>query len=75
MRKFAVYGAFVGVLLLPMICAEVESMPNMDEVTAEENTEELFNEGNIFRIADDSKAAYNKRVTDLFIDMDRLGYI
>lgn len=74
-RKFAVYGAFVGVLLLPMVCADVDSMPDFDDIAATEYTENAFEYDNIFRISDESKEAYNKRVTDIFVDMARLGYI
>lgn len=74
-RKFAIYGAFVGVLLLPMVCADLDSMPDFDEITATEYNEDAFEEQNVFRISDESKGAYNKRVTDIFVDMARLGYI
>lgn len=74
-QKFAVYGAFVGVLLLPMISADLDSMPDFDEIAAVPNNENEFDITKVFRITDESKKAYNKRVTDIFIDMARLGYI
>lgn len=73
-RKFAVYGVFVGVLLLPMVCADVDSMPDFDEIAAQSGDQERFNV-DVFRVSDESKKAYNNRVTDIFIDMARLGYI
>lgn len=72
-RKFAVYGAFVGVILLPMNSSELDSLPDFDEISAVQNNENDYDMTNVFRITD--KKAYNKRVTDIFIDMARLGYI
>lgn len=53
-----------------MLCAEVDSMPDFD--TMPENVEDDFND-DIFRIS--NKSAYNKKVTDIFIDLARIGAI
>lgn len=69
-RKFGVYTIFVAAILLPMLCAEVDSMPDFDNMP--ENVEDDFNDG-IFRISD--KSAYNKKVADIFADLARIGAI
>lgn len=74
LQKFAVYGAFVGVFLLPILCAETDSMPNVDNTAEYKNKDSGFSD-DVFRISNESKRAYNRKVTDMFDDMARLGYI
>lgn len=74
MRQFAVYTVFVGSLLFPMLFAEVESMPDFDKILAQEDTD-IDPMANVLRVSDETKSAYNKKVTDVFIDLARLGYI
>lgn len=71
-RKIGYYAIFVAALLLPIMCADVESMPDfhkLKEHDFKENTEEVM-----FRIPEENKSAYNKRVTGMFDDMARLGF-
>lgn len=74
LRKFGVYSVFVGALLFPMLCAEVDSLPDFDEA-AEDFTKDDGNDNVLFLISKDAKTAYNKKVTDMFIDLARHGYI
>lgn len=71
-QKFGIYSIFVGALLLPILNADPATIPNFDDVAEKLNGEESFFK-NIFRIPDESKQAYNKKITDLFEDLDRLG--
>lgn len=57
-RKFGVYAAFVGAVLLPILCADVDSMPDIDKIS---ETGGSNNDG-IYNMSDEQ--AYNKRVTD-----------
>lgn len=57
-----------------MLYADPDSIPNFDDVAEKAGTDDTFSD-NMFRISDDLKATYTKNVTDMFIDLDRLGYI
>ncbi|XP_055304738.1 uncharacterized protein LOC129569664 [Sitodiplosis mosellana] len=71
-RKFGIYSIFAGALLLPILCADPATIPNFDDVAEKLDGDESFFE-NIFRIPGDSKHAYNKKVVDLFDDLNHLG--
>lgn len=72
-RTFGIYTVFVGAFLLPMLCAEIDSMPTVDAcIKADVNDTEYKRS---LHISDESKAAYNKRVTDIFVDLARLNYM
>lgn len=73
-RKFGVYSAYVGALLIPMICADVDTMPDMNDADTNTSIDDLLDE-NVMRIPDGSKQAYNKHITDMFDDLVRLGYL
>lgn len=73
-RKFALYAAFVAALLLPMYFVDLDSMPDLSELAKKPDTDETQNEY-VFRIPDQLTQIYNKRVTEMFDDMGRLGYI
>lgn len=66
LRKFGIYAMFYATYLLPILFSEIESMNENDQ-----------HEINLldFRISDDLKQSYNKRVADMIVDMDQLGYI
>lgn len=70
-KKFGVYAALIGSILLPIVCADVNSLPTFEEVLNDDKpiTDDMF------RIPDESKCAYNKRVVDLIADMARVGCI
>lgn len=69
-QKFGIYTIFVGAILIPMLCAEVDSMPDFDAMP--EKVEDDIGD-DIFRIS--NKPAYNKKVTDIFVDLARIGAI
>lgn len=72
-RKFGGYALFVGSILLPILCADLDSMPDVDNIS-ENRTDYNSNEHvDVYRFSDES--AYNKRVTDIFDDMARFGYM
>lgn len=70
-RQFGVYTIFVGAILIPMLCADVDSMPDFEALP--EKFDDDMDDDNVFRISD--KPAYNKKVTDIFIDLARIGAI
>ncbi|XP_031627282.1 uncharacterized protein LOC116343401 [Contarinia nasturtii] len=64
LQKFGVYSVFVGSLLFNQFCADEESIKKVED-------SDCF----VFHFSKDSKAAYNKRAMDMFVGLDRLGYI
>lgn len=73
-RKFGAYTAFVAAFLMPMLFTDLDSMPVIDQVA--ENGEMDGLGENVFKIRSDEKQnAYNKRITEMFDDMERFGYI
>ncbi|XP_055304442.1 uncharacterized oxidoreductase dhs-27-like [Sitodiplosis mosellana] len=72
MQKFGIYTIFVGAFLFPMLYADPATIPNFDDVAEKAGSDESFFE-NIFQIPDELKMAYNNKITDLFIDLERLG--
>lgn len=73
LQKFGVYAAFIGAFLFPILHAEKGSMPTTDNTEGYGKADGFGNV--VFRISSESKQAYNKIVTEMFIDMARLGYI
>lgn len=71
-EKFGIYTIFVGAFLFPMLYADPATIPNFDDVAEKAGKDDSFFE-NIFQIPDELKPAYTKKITDLFIDMDRIG--
>lgn len=69
MKKYAIYVVFVGAALFPMLFADVDSMPDMDELTEDMNLDDFM------CMSENSKRAYNSRIVALFDDMARFGYI
>ena len=59
-------------MLLPILCADPATIPDFDDVAEKLNGDESFFK-NIFRIPDDSKQAYNKKIVELFDDLNDLG--
>lgn len=72
---FGNYATFVSALLLPMLVADVDTMPDFNEVFETADAENTEDENTMFRISDASKAEYNERVVNLFDDMARFVYI
>lgn len=76
LRNFGLYTIFVGAMLVPMLCAEVASMPNFDDIAEKVSKgEDNVVDDDFFQVSDESKFAYNKKVTDIFDDMVRIGCI
>lgn len=72
MRQFGIYTIFVGTFLFPMLYADPATIPNFDDVAEKAGNDDSFFK-NIFQISDETKPAYNEKITDLFVDMHRLG--
>lgn len=70
-RKFGIYAGLVGSVLLPIVCCDVNSIPGFEATLGDDKpiTDDMF------RIPNESKATYNKRVVDMFTDMVRFGCI
>lgn len=74
LRKFAKYAIFLAPLIMPLLYADIDSMPDMDEVAKKVNAKESYDE--IWLSSDaEKRKLYNQRVVDLFDDMNRFGYI
>lgn len=71
-QKYGGYAAFVGVLLLPMLHADRESMPDIDDVfdDMDKLDDVVVNFG-----SNVAQKAYSKRVVDMFDDMAHFSYI
>lgn len=70
-RKFGKFGLILAAVRLPVITADKGQTMNLDEISdigADYNLEDLP-----FFTAE-SKNRYAKRMRDVIIDMDRLGY-
>lgn len=74
MQKFGIYTIFVGAFLFPMLYSDPATIPSFDEVAEKAGKDDAFFE-NIFQIPDEIKQEYSEKITDLFIDMERLGCI
>lgn len=78
-RKFGKFGLIISPMLLPIICAERGHEVNLDEFADQINS---FKDGsgmpdmkdNPF-ISNKTKNKLDKRLRDVAIDMERLGYI
>lgn len=73
-KQFGKYTIFVAALLMPMLCAEVDTIPDFDRLAVEVSENGTQRE-DMFRIADEAKRAYTRRVTDIFADLQKFGYI
>lgn len=73
LQKFGNYATFVGTLLLPMTLGDIGTFPDLNDLAENRNSDS--NHDDIFLISDDSKQEYNQRVTEMFDDMARFGYI
>lgn len=71
LRQFGRFGMITATMLLPMLTTAAEAIPDLDEL-AETFQNVPPTENSVF-ISD--KVAFNKRMRDVVVDMDRLGYI
>lgn len=74
LKKFGIYAIFVAALLIPMLVADVETMPDFNELAEKPDTDET-RKGYIFPIWGASKLTFNKQTVDMVHDMDRFGYL
>ena len=82
LRKNSKYGLILSTVLLPMITTEQGNGLDLDELAVkfEKGKENNFEDSNEFTafdsfISDNSRNKFNKRLRDVAVDMDRLGYI
>lgn len=68
LQQFGKYGLIMFTLLLPMLISTAEATPDLDEITEklQHNPSQLFKP---------DATLFNKRMRDVVVDMDRLGYI
>lgn len=72
-RKFGKFGLVLAAVLLPVITQEKGTAVNLDDLSTDiKNGAEL--DASLF-MTDSSAKKCNKRLRDVVIDMDRLGYI
>lgn len=73
LEKFGKYGAYIAAMLLPMLTGDPSDTPDLDEVAAD------FKEGKMSELNSldlgDANERYVARLTGVFEDMVRLGYI
>ncbi|XP_031625367.1 uncharacterized protein LOC116342037 [Contarinia nasturtii] len=69
LKQFGKYVVFVAVIFIQIMFADEDSIPNVSDEQSDKLTDDFF------QISDESKPAYRKHVLDLFIDLDRLGYL
>lgn len=71
LRQYGAYAGLIGSILLPIVCGDVNSIPTFEGVLDDDQpiTDDMF------RIPDDLKATYNKRVVDMVADMASYGCI
>lgn len=72
-RKFAKFGLILSTVLLPMITSEVGSGLDLDGMGDDASNVDGTNSDNFISVK--SRNKLNKRLRDVVIDMDRLGYI
>lgn len=71
LRRFGKFGLVLATLLLPMLTLESEKCPDMDELS-ESLGKGVPDDNVVFK---PEAAVFNKRMRDVIVDMDRLGYI
>lgn len=68
MNKYGKYAAIVGTLLLPLLGADVNAIPNLDEITANSDVQ-------AFAMSEESQIVFDKNVKDFVGDLVEFGYI
>ncbi|XP_031627328.1 uncharacterized protein LOC116343425 [Contarinia nasturtii] len=77
-RKFAKFGLILSTVLLPMITTDRGNGLDLDELAEKFKDQPANNEDiDAFQafISESSQNKFNKRLRDVVVDMDRLGYI
>lgn len=71
LKRFGKFGFVTATLLLPMITMEAEKCPDLDEMV------ETFKNSDPADVSpfEPNAEAFNKRMRDVIVDMDRLGYM
>lgn len=73
LQKLGKFGTYISAVFLPMLTADADAMPDLDELSEEVAKGKDLDE-NMFR-TDESEVRLLKRLDGVFKDMDRLGYI
>lgn len=68
LRQFGKYGLIMFTLMVPMLTSTADSIPDLDEIaeSLQHNSDTVFKP---------DEAVCHKRMRDVIVDMDRLGYI
>lgn len=71
-QRFGSYAVMVGSILVPILCAEVDSLPGYTVVMEMEKNNLPIGD-DWFRIPKEMKKGYDQRVVNLFEDLVRIG--
>lgn len=71
LKKVGAYAGILGSVLIPIVCAEVDSIPGFEVILGNDKpiTDDMF------RIPIELKQTYNDRVVGMFADLARLECI
>lgn len=72
LQKFGRFGLYMSILLLPILTTDVSDMPDLDQMS--EDFLEGKEVGDVFK-SNGSEERVNKRLGDVILDMERLGYL
>lgn len=73
LQKFGKFGAFIAAMFLPMLTADADTVPDMDELAEDfKNGKDL--DENLFR-SESSEKRMLERLEGVWKDMVNLGYM
>lgn len=78
--KFGKFAILMGVLIVPFFVADVEDVPDMDEISikwkeSRDNTEIEFDKSLLSVTSDKTSNAYEKRIMGIFQNIYDMGFI
>lgn len=73
LQKFGKFGAFIAAMFLPMLTADADTVPDMDELAEDFKNGKDFDE-NLFR-SESSEKRMLERLEGVWKDMVNLGYM
>lgn len=68
LQKFGRFGLYMAVLIVPMLTTDANAIPDLDELSQNY----LNGEENVFK---PDEQRLNQRLSDIIVDLHRLGYI
>lgn len=73
MKKNGRFGIVMGMMLLPLLTSVADDIPDLDALSEQMNSGEKLDE-NLFKF-EKTDAVYKRKMRDIIVDMDKLGYI